>query len=256
MWKRPVSIAIATFASFIPATGATVFSVAGPDPVSLVATLDAFRSDIGGALNPNLPVSFDSGRREVNWDGVPAGATDPNPFPGDFFNGSTPGRARGILFSTPGTSLLVSITAGGGDFGPFSPQRIFSPVDSIYTDVEFRSPADQTTLALTSAFGVIFLGVNEAESAGLEFFSAANKSLGKYFAPSTTGDASFSFLGVTFDSSSVARVRITSGSPTDTVKMDDFLFGEPSPVPEPATGAMLTAAAGILFLVRRIKRQA
>src|ERR1044072_7394801 len=91
----------------------TVFETLG-DSVSVAAKLAEFRAALGGALNaPNSPPA-DSGRREVNWDGVPAALTagdtlptDVDTFPATFFNGPSKRRA---LCSTPGTGLRVDST--------------------------------------------------------------------------------------------------------------------------------------------------
>jgi hypothetical protein len=242
-------------ASLPLAQGATIFSASGVDVASITPTLDAFRTSLG-TLNPNQPVEFNGGRREINWDAVPAGASSPNPFPGNFFNGNVPGRARGIVFNTPGTGFLVSTPGAGEPFSFFSPQKIFESVGSFDTDATFLSPADQTTPALTTGFGVIFLDVDTNNSAALEFFDISGASLGKWFAPAATGDNTFSFLGVTLGVPEIARVRITSGTFQDNVKMDDFLYGEPSPVPEPSTTALMSVGA-VFFLAhlsRRVRR--
>jgi hypothetical protein len=250
MSLRIAAIVIAMLASLELVSGATIFSAAGPDVASVSGALNDFRAELG-VLNPNQPVSFSGGRREINWDAVPAAATAPNPFPGAFFNGSTPGRARGVIFETPGTGFLVSIASEDDEFAAFSPVRIFEAESSTMTDVLFRLPSDQTTFARTRGFGVIFLDVDEDDSASMEFFNIAGISLGKWFAPAASGDRTFSFLGVTLDAATVAKVRIVSGSATDAVKMDDFLYGEPTPTPEPATGLLLSAAVGALVLLRR-----
>jgi len=77
-----------------------------------------------------------------------------------------------------------------------------------------------------------------------------------------------SFVGVTFNSAIVARVRITNGnSPlgpnddpivrgTDIVVMDDFIYGEPqvaAAVPEPSSGLGLLALGG--FGVSRLLKR-
>jgi hypothetical protein len=51
----------------------TTFTDTGTLPAAITDTVDAFRAALGGGLNPNNPVSFTSGRREINWDGVPDG---------------------------------------------------------------------------------------------------------------------------------------------------------------------------------------
>ena len=47
------------------------FSASGPDAAAITPTVDAFRTDLG-SLNANVAGSFGTGRREINWDGVPA----------------------------------------------------------------------------------------------------------------------------------------------------------------------------------------
>jgi hypothetical protein len=58
--------------------------------------------------------------------------------------------------------------------------------------------------------------------------------------PASPGDGRLSFFGVVFDDARIARVRIISGNvaqgPDDDAKhdivvMDDFLYGEPQPLP-------------------------
>ena len=93
-------------ASFCPPTYAAgvTFSASGVDAASIQTTVDAFRTNLGN-LNPNVPGSFGSGRREINWDGVPATFSSPNAFPANFFNSNSP---RGAEFSTPGSGFEVS----------------------------------------------------------------------------------------------------------------------------------------------------
>ena len=52
------------------ASAVTVFSATGVDVAGILPTVDAFRSALGN-LNPNVVGSFGTGRREINWDGVP-----------------------------------------------------------------------------------------------------------------------------------------------------------------------------------------
>src|SRR5207244_9553953 len=56
------------------------------DSLTVADTLNTFRAALGGSLNaPNSPPT-DSGRREINWDGVPAALTNVDNFPVTFFN--------------------------------------------------------------------------------------------------------------------------------------------------------------------------
>ena len=202
------------------ASAVTVFSATSVDVAGLLPTVDAFRSALGN-INPNVVGSFGTGRREINWDGVPDAFSAPNALPGNFFNVNSP---RGVVSSTPGTGFQVSASAASGTpiqfgnidatfpsiFEPFSPQRLFTAINSTIVDVNFFVPGT-TTAALTRGFGVIFSDVDLANTTSLMFFGINNELLGTFFAPEIAGNETFSFLGVDFGSSQVGRVRITSG---------------------------------------------
>ena len=242
------------------------FSASGSSPAGIQATVDAYRADLG-TLNPNVAGSFGSGRREINWDGVPDAFSAPNLFPANFFNVNSP---RGVLFTTPGTSFQVSATAASGtpvEFGnisatypglfqTFSAQRLFTALGSNVLDVNFFVPGT-TIPALTRGFGSVFADVDLANTTSLQFFDASNTSLGTFFVPAgTTANESLSFFGVDFGSNIVARVHITNGNAAlgpneagalDLVVMDDFLFGEPvAAVPEAST--LMLLFGGLLSL--------
>jgi len=84
-------------------TLANVFTAAG----DIAPTVGAYQRALGN-LNANTPGSQTGGRREINWDAVPALFTNTDNFPVDFFNQPAVGRARGAVFSTPGTGFRVS----------------------------------------------------------------------------------------------------------------------------------------------------
>src|SRR6187551_3535827 len=123
------------------------FSASGANPAGIQTSVDAFRTDLG-TLNANVAGSFGSGRREINWDGVPDALSAPNNLPANFFNVNSP---RGVIFTTPGTGFQVSATAASGtpvEFGninatyptlftAFSPERLFTALGSNITDVTF-----------------------------------------------------------------------------------------------------------------------
>lgn len=243
-----------------------VFSSSGSNAAAVQSSIDLFRMALG-PLNANVAGSFGSGRREINWDGVPDGSAAPNGLAANFFNVNSP---RGVVFSTPGTGFQVSATAASGTpvnfgninpsytstFAPFSAQRLFTPIGSNITDVSFFVPGS-TTAATTSAFGVVFSDIDLAATTSLQFFDPLNNSLGIFNALNFTGNQTFSFLGVQFiNGERVSRVRITTGSQIltagsntgDAVVMDDFIYAEPmvSVVPEPGTVVLL--AFGMLSI--------
>src|SRR4029079_2011686 len=125
------------------------FSASGANPAAIQSTVDNFRTALG-TLNANVVGSFGSGRREINWDGVPDAFSAPNNLPANFFNVNSP---RGVVFSGPGTGLQVSSATtdtGTGQpaaanfgninpnytatFQPFSTQRLFTALGSNVTD--------------------------------------------------------------------------------------------------------------------------
>ena len=251
--------------------GFITFSAAAPNAAGIQGTVDAFRANLG-TLNPNTAGSVGSGRREINWDGVPNGFAAPNNLPANFFNVNSP---RGVVFSTPGTGFQVSANAGvapvefgnidptySAIFAPFSAQRLFTAIGSNVVDVNFFIPGS-TTAALTSGFGSVFSDVDLANTTSIQYFDASNNSLGTFFVPNSVGDETFSFLGVAFDAPVVSRVRIVSGNTIlapgntsgDLVVMDDFIYAEPvTAVPEPSSVVMLgLGAVGMLFQARRLR---
>ena len=224
----------------------TTFETLG-DSVSIAAKLDEFRAALGGSLNAPNSAPADSGRREINWDGVPAALTNVDTFPASFFNVNS---KRGVVFTTPGTGFRIdstnfaAINAGlGAQFKFFSPKKLFMAVGSNQLDVDFKL-AGTTTNGLVKGFGVVFSDVDRAGSTTIEFFDANDVRIAVLRAPNHSGEQLLSFSGAVFASPIVARVRITSGdaalnatitdastgSATDLVVMDDFVYGEPQPL--------------------------
>lgn len=253
-----------------------VLSAAGANAVAIQGTVDAFRTSLG-TLNANVAGSFGSGRREINWDGVPNAFSAPNNLPANFFNSNSP---RGAVFATPGTGFQVSANAGvapvefgnidpnyPGIFTTFSPQRLFTALGSNIVDINFFVPGTSTA-ALTSGFGSVFTDVDLANTTSIEFFNVLNASLGQFFVPNAVGDETLSFLGVRFtEGSVVSRVRITSGNQilapgntaNDLVVMDDFIYGEPvllaRQLPEPSVAWLLLMGLGGLAGMAAIRRR-
>jgi hypothetical protein len=232
-----------------------VFQAAGPSAAAIQATVDQFRLALGEVNNGNTPGPLASGRREINWDGGGSTATSlaPTPFAG-FLN------TRGALFLTPGSGFVQAPASGLADtfanpayaniFQAFSPVRLFSPIDSRLTEVEFSIPGSGGSLtATTRGFGAIFSDVDLPDGSGpadkrgnrkastlVQYHGLNGELLYSSFVPASPGDGGFAFLGITFEDARIARVRITTGNsipgaeddrPRDVVVMDDFLYGEP-----------------------------
>jgi len=245
--------ALFALALAVPASAApTVRSAAGAGPAAISDVVNQFRADLGGGLNPNQATTFETGRREINWDGTPDQFSAPNQLPPDFFNTTTP---RGVVFSTPGAGFQVSSNNASGVpvrfgninpaytnlFQTFSPERLFTALNSTQTTVNFFQ-AGTATPATVNGFGAVFTDVDVSGPTRIEYFDAARQSLGSFPVPATGGNQTLSFLGVSFpDGERAAAVTITSGDQVlaagnnndDLVVMDDFIYGEPRAVPPP-----------------------
>jgi len=259
-----------------------VFSAAGPDAAAITPTVNNYRNALG-TLNPNNPGSLPSGRREINWDGVPDASSDPNLFPGNFFNDPTiAGRSRGVLFSTSGTGFLVSADSSNPtstspsfgfptDFLPFSAERLFSPIGSNQMDIVFRVPGSALA-ATVSGFGAVFSDVETANLSSIQLFDANGAPLlGPFFVP-VSGNGGLSFLGLLANAGEqISRVRLSLGDASlisngnatggvDTVVLDDFIYAEPqgvANVPEPSSMALVAlGAVGLLGYASRKRRVA
>lgn len=232
-----------------PAINAQEFKSSG-DSTAIIAKLNEFRNTLGATLN-NAPGAT-GGRREVNWDGVPANLTNANNFPSDFFGSANAadgnGRKRGLIMTNTGTTFRVDSTdfsevdpSYADQFNRFSPKRLFVYMGNTTTECTFKVPGSATD-AFVKGFGVIFNDVDDANSSSIEFFNGS-KSLGVFKAPQSPS-GQFSFLGVYFPDEKVTRVKIisgngllaagtkdvSSGGTRDLVVMDDFLYDEPKSV--------------------------
>ena len=251
--KKSVFIALAVLALTSPtltSAAPVVFEASGATPADIQTAVDDFRALLG-PLNPNVAGSFPSGRREINWDGVPDAFSAPNNLPANFFNANSP---RGAVFFTRGSGFQVSADADNptntpilfGNIHPafpllfsvFSPQRLFTALDSNVTETLFFVPGSATGATVTG-FGSVFTDVNRDDSTKIEFFDANGHLLfTRNVLAGPTTRKSLSFLGVSFDAGErVFMVRITSGNripkfpSRDVVMMDDFIYAEPQALP-------------------------
>ena len=252
--------AFVLLAPAITSAAPVVFEASGSEPADIQAAVEGFRAFFGD--NNGVGGTFPNGRREINWDGVPDAFSAPNNMPANFFNANSP---RGVVFFTPGTGFQVSADSDNPtntpvEFGnikrflprifrTFSPERLFTALDSNITEVLFFVPGTPTP-ATVDGFGAVFTDVDRDNITKIEYFDVNGSLLfSRFVLPGTTPRESLSFLGVGFDAGErVFLVRITSGnvllSPTeeispvlskghgiDIVVMDDFIYGEPQPLP-------------------------
>jgi hypothetical protein len=224
---------------------------AAGDSSAIIGTINQFRKILGDSLN--VAPGKTSGRREVNWDGVPANFTNNNTFPLDFFNLTDPaganGRKRGLVYLATGSPLRLDSSSFkdidasyATQFIAFSQKKAIISANSTVSEIVFKV-AGTNTDASVQGFGIIFSDVDEANSTTLQFFNG-NKDLGTYKAQPKNGSANFSFLGVHFQNDKVTRIKITAGNGVlaagtkdvsnggskDLVVYDDFFYDEPKPL--------------------------
>lgn len=214
-----------------------------------------------GGANNGVGGSFATGRREINWDGVPDNFAEPNNLPPNFFNVNSP---RGVIFNAiedaTGAALnqfaVSSNTASGvpvrfgninaaytNIFQTFSAQRLFIARHTQILEVNFFVPGTRIP-ASVSGFGVVFTDVDSATGGSrslIRVYGADGAQLSAAAAP--VFDNGLSFVGISFDAGErISRVVIESGTDglsatnnegvngVDVVAMDDFIYGEPHAV--------------------------
>ena len=223
----------------------------GVDPTGISASVDAFRTALGGANNGNAVGSQPDGRREITWDAGDADSA-PSYMPADFYNAIAPrgvilgGDARLYFQQSADISNATTTPVEFGNlnssyptaFAPFSSPRLFSALGNTTFEVRFYVPGTLTPAAV-SGFGAVFCDVDVTGSSKLEFIDAQGRVVFSRDILATPGNASLSFLGATFDSAAIAKVRVTAGNGVigpndvtqggtdDMVVLDNFIYGEP-----------------------------
>lgn len=233
----------------VPAT-AQVLRTASGSLADVTVARDAFRDDIGGGTTPGSAGSFGGVRREINWDGTPDSFSQPNAFPVDFFNSNSP---RGVVFSN-GAANHFGVSAKTGNpsatpvrfadldplyddiFAAFTEQRLFASLDDPVYDIHFFV-AGTNVPGLVTGFGAVVTDVDDEHVSFVEFFDVDGALLARHDFPAAAGDGTFSFVGLSFDEPTIARVRMGAGDVAlggggepggaDAVAIDDLIFGEP-----------------------------
>lgn len=255
--KLAIGFALSIYLTISVVASPVVRQGGGANAAAIQAIVDQFRADLGGANN-GVGGSFTTGRREINWDGVPDNASEPNNFPVDFFNVNSP---RGVIFNSiedaTGAGLnqfaVSSTTASGvpvrfgninanytNNFTTFSAQRLFIARNTHILEVNFIIPGTNIP-ATVSGFGLVFTDVDSATGGNrslIRVYDRNGRQLSAASAP--VADNGLSFVGISFNAGErIARVVIESGNAAlsstnndgvngvDVVAMDDFIYGEP-----------------------------
>jgi hypothetical protein len=161
-----------------------------------------------------------------------------------------------------GLAALFNNPTYAAIFSTFSPSRLFTPVGSNITEALFFIPgmnpsvtpgSNPSAPATVRGFGAVFTDVDQPDGSGpgqkkgnrgastlMEYFDQGGRLIFSSFVPASPGNGSLSFFGIVFEDARIARVRITAGdtapgpnddAKNDIVVMDDFIYGEPQPLP-------------------------
>jgi hypothetical protein len=214
----------------------------------LVTRVPALAAAIGAIDNKGAPGRHDAtGRRGINWDGVPAQVTNVDTFPAKFFNANSP---RGLEYVTaPGTALRVSDN-GFADINPsyateltpFSTPKLFAPIGTNITEFRFRIPGTDTA-AVVQSFAAVVVDVDKANTSRLQAFDSDGRLIANVLIPVRQAPDASSLVAVQFDRPAIARVVLTlgdtplgagvndvsSGGKKDVVVLDDLIYSEPQP---------------------------
>ena len=205
-----------------------------------------FGALIGAVNNKNERGFHATGRREINWDGVPAQFTNTSNFPANFFNVNAP---RGAVYGNAG-GLRVSDNhfadinpTYAHDLIPFSDPKMFAPIGTNEFELTFRIPGTETVAAV-QAFGAVVVDVDKPNTSRLQAYDKAGTLIADVPVPVRKDPDEYSLVGVSFDAPVIARVVLTlgdtpigpdvddvsSGGIADVVVLDDFLYSEPQPL--------------------------
>jgi hypothetical protein len=208
-----------------------------------------FAASIGEPNNGAEPGFHATGRRQINWDGVPAQFTNTDAFPANFFNVNSP---RGTVYeAVGGTGLRVSDNnfadinpTYGTDLIPFSEPKLFAPIGSNVLDVRFFIPGTEQP-AVVQSFGAVVVDVDKQDVSRLQAFDKNGHLIADVPVPTRADPDEYSLVGVTFKKPLIAEVRlilgdtplgagvndVSSGGTADVVVLDDFIYSEPQPLP-------------------------
>ena len=252
-----IAFALLAITSINAFAAPVIRTASGANAGAIQTAVDQFRTDLGA--NNGVGGSFTSGRREINWDGVPDNFSSPNNLPANFFNANSP---RGAVFTTPCSNATFRVSADSNNptttpvrfgeldpsyttaFTTFSAERLFtvisgSAVPCNILDISFFIPGTKIP-ATVSGFGVVFTDVDITGNARILAYGPDGSLLSPGFMAPTASNGGLSFVGVSYNAGErIAHVQIVSGTDrlaagnvdgvngVDAVAMDDFIYGEP-----------------------------
>jgi PEP-CTERM motif len=228
--------------------GIVVFEANSTSPAGLTAIRSSFFAQGNLLAPPGQTV------QDVDWDGLPLGSN----VAGSAFN------SRGIQFSTPGTGFLVDDDFGfPSDLQTFSPGNLFAQVNSNIVDFTFVVPGTNTATN-TSAFGAVFVDLENANETRIDFFDQNNSLFFSHNVLNGTNRSLTFFGGVANAGEQISRVRITfpnnfvtsngnrANEVDDFVVLDNVSFAGITAVPEPSSMWLLGLAGLSLVAYRRL----
>lgn len=235
------------------------FNAQGANAAAIQGKVDQFRAALGGSNN-GVGGSFTTGRREINWDGVPDSFAAPNFFPSNFFNANSP---RGAVFGSPTSNVssdnnnfIVSATQASGTavrfgnidasysntFQTFSSERLFTvrSTNGLTNTISIQFFVPGTNIPATvSGFGAVFCDVDFNTNTSIRFYGIDGRLLLVASSISAFNNG-LSFFSVFFNAGErIARVEIAAGNRplragnvdevngVDVIAFDDFIYGEP-----------------------------
>jgi hypothetical protein len=230
-----------------PAAAATIQRIVRVNGV-VDPKIPLFANSLGNPDNGSAPGFHATGRRQINWDGVPAQFTNNNHFPANFFNVNSP---RGAIYEAEnGTGLRVSDNNFGDvnptyrrDLIPFSEPKLFAPIGTNVFELRFRIPGTNTP-AVVKSFGAVVVDVDKPNLSRVKYFDKNGKLIANVAVPIRKNPDEYSLVGVVFSSPVIAKVQIvlgdtpikkgvndvSSGGTKDVVVLDDFIYSEPQPL--------------------------
>jgi hypothetical protein len=126
-------------------------------------------------------------------------------------------------------------------------------------DLTFFVPGT-TVPAVVTGFGAVYADSDLQDATSFQYFDSDGNSLGTF--PIPVSNNGLSFLVFRSKSAIVRHVRIAYGNAalgpndggnTDVAVMDDFIYGEPQPLPERPSEYPRCRSAGAAFRTSRIK---